>query len=208
MRVLAITPIHVGPEELARRQERYDRLSPSNVEVTLVDLPDTAPRALNTDEDIHSSDEYVATMIKDQGNGFDLVLPDCVLDPAFVPSEDDQVTRGLLHQAVMSVSATGEPFGVIVRNEAIAKELRRRLAEYSMDETLVDVQVMDLPFEAVTNHEMWNAAMTQAVKELGERGARSVINGCSAVDVDEDGLGVRIVDPTEEALIRLGAESA
>jgi len=93
-------------------------------------------------------------------------------------------------------------------NEAIAKELRRRLAEYGMDGSLVDVQIMDLPFEAVTNHEMWNAAMTQAVRELGERGARSVINGCSAVDVDEEGLGVRVVDPTQEALIRLAAESA
>jgi len=208
MRVLAITPIHVGAEELARRQERYNRLSPDGLEVTLVDLPDSAPRALNTDQDVHSSDEYVATVIKNSNDGFDLVLPDCVLDPAFIPSEGDQGTRGLLHQAVMSVTTTGEPYGVIVRNEAIAKELRRRLAEYGMDGSLVDVQIMDLPFEAVTNHEMWNAAMTQAVRELGERGARSVINGCSAVDVDEEGLGVRVVDPTQEALIRLAAESA
>jgi len=208
MKVLAITPIHVGPEELARRQERYNRLSPAHVDVTLVDLPESAPRALNTDEDIHSSDEYVASVIHNSRDGFDLVLPDCVLDPAFVPTGGDKGTRGLLHQAVMGVTATGEPFGVIVRNHAIAKELRRRLAEYGMDESLVDVQIMDLPFEAVTNHDMWNAAMTQAVKELGERGARSVINGCSAVDVDEEGIGVRVIDPTHEALLRIGAEPA
>jgi Asp/Glu/hydantoin racemase len=206
MRVLAVTPIHVGTDELARRQERYDRLSPSNIEVTLVDLPDIAPRSLNSDADVHSSDTYVAEVIKNSREGYDLVLPDCVLDPAFKPSDDEGI-RGLLHQAVTSIASNGEPFGVIVRNEAIAKELRRRLVEYGMDSSLVDVQIMDLPFEAVTNHEMWNAAMTQAVIALGVRGARSVINGCSAIDVDEEDLGVRVVDPTQVALLRLAEES-
>lgn len=207
MRILAITPIRVGAEELNRRQERYTRLAPEGVEVTVVDLPESAPTALNTDEDVLASDEHVAEVMAASRAGYDLVLPDCVLDPAFAPSKGDDAARGLLHQAVTSVMATGEPFGVIVRNEAIAKELRRRLAEYEMDGSLVDVQVMDLPFEAVTNHEMWNAAMTEAVAALADRGARSVINGCSAVDVDEEGLGVRVVDPTQEALEALAASA-
>lgn len=205
MRILGITPIHVGAEELARRQERYNRLAPEGIEITLVDLPDSAPTALNTDHDVESSDKHVAAVMKASRDSYDLVLPDCVLDPAFAPGDDS--ARGILHQAVASVTKTGEPFGVIVRNQAIAKELRRRLAEYGMDGDLVDVQVMDLPFEAVTNHEMWNAAMTEAVSALAQRGARSVINGCSAVDVDEEGLGVRVVDPTQEALEALAAES-
>lgn len=205
MRILGITPIHVGSEELVRRQERYNRLAPQGIEITLMDLPESAPTALNTDQDVTASDEYVAAVMAEHRAAFDLVLPDCVLDPAFTPSDD--AARGILHQSVASVTKAGEPFGVIVRNEAIAKELRRRLAEYGMDGDLVDVQVMDLPFEAVTNHEMWNAAMTQAVSELADRGARSVINGCSAVDVDEAGLGVRVVDPTQEALEALAAEA-
>lgn len=205
MRILGITPIHVGGEELARRQERYNRLAPEGIEITLVDLPDSAPTALNSDADVEASDAHVAAVIEASSDGFDLVLPDCVLDPAFAPGDDS--TRGILHQAVASVTKSGEPFGVIVRNEAIAKELRRRLAEYGMDGDLVDVQVMDLPFEAVTNHEMWNAAMTEAVAALAQRGARSVINGCSAVDVDEEGLGVRVVDPTQEALEALAAQA-
>lgn len=207
MRILAITPIHVGVEELQRRQERYARLAPEGVEVTVVDLPADAPTALNTDADVLASDEFVADVMATSRDGYDLVLPDCVLDPAFTPSRGDNAARGLLHQAVTSVTKDGEPFGVIVRNDAIAKELRRRLTEYGMDDDLVDVQVMDLPFEAVTNHEMWNAAMTQAVSALAERGARNVINGCSAVDVDEAGLGVRVVDPTQEALEALAAEA-
>lgn len=207
MRILAITPIHVGPEELARRQDRYSRLAPQGVEVTVVDLPEGAPTALNTDEDVHASDEHVAAVMAASRAGFDLVLPDCVLDPAFAPSNGDEDARGLLHQAVMSVTKDGEPYGVIVRNQAIAKELQRRLVEYRMDANLVAIQVMDLPFEAVTNHEMWNAAMTEAVAALAGRGARSVINGCSAVDVDEEGLGVRVVDPTQEALEALAAQA-
>lgn len=207
MRILAITPIHVGSEELQRRQQRYSRLAPAGVEVTVVDLPEEAPTALNTDADVLASDEYVAEVMAASRSGYDLVLPDCVLDPAFAPSKGDDAARGLLHQAVTSVTASGEPFGVIVRNEAIAKELRRRLDEYGMDGDLVDVQIMDLPFEAVTNHEMWNAAMTEAVAALAERGAKSVINGCSAVDVDEEGLGVRVVDPTQEALEALAAQA-
>lgn len=207
MRILAITPIHVGTEELARRQERYERLSPAGVEVTVVDLPAHAPTALNTDEDVLASDEFVAAVMAANRADYDLVLPDCVLDPAFAPSNDDDAARGLLHQAVTSVTKSGEPYGVIVRNQAIAKELRRRLVEYGMEGDLVDIHVMDLPFEAVTNHEMWNAAMTEAVTALAQRGARSVINGCSAVDVDEEGLGVRVVDPTQEALEALAASS-
>lgn len=206
MRILAVTPIHVGPEELARRQERYNRLSPTGIEVTLVDLPASAPTALNTDSDVEISDHFVSEAMASSRAGFDLVIPDCVLDPGFAPAQEDAAARGLLHQAVSSVTSSGEPFGVIVRNEAIAKELRRRLVEYGMNDTLVDIHVMDLPFEAVTNHEMWNAAMTEAVRALSERGARSVINGCSAVDIDEDGLGVRVVDPTQEALEQLAAE--
>jgi len=207
VRVLAVTPIHVGREELIRRQERYNRLSPPGMEVTLVDLPEDAPQALNSDEDVHRSDQIVARVMQENRAGFDRVIPDCVLDPAFAPSNQDAEMRGLLHQTALGLTDSGEPFGVIVRNEAIAKELRRRLEEYGFNEKLIDVHVMDLPFEAVTNHEMWTAAMTKAVKELGDQGARSVINGCSAVDVDEEGIGVRVIDPTQEALKKIAAGS-
>jgi hypothetical protein len=46
MRVYSVTPIHVGPEELARRQARYDALAPDGLTVTLTDLGPEAPRAL------------------------------------------------------------------------------------------------------------------------------------------------------------------
>ena len=47
MRVIAITPIHVTDEELARRQERYSRLAPEGVTVELRNLTKQSPVALD-----------------------------------------------------------------------------------------------------------------------------------------------------------------
>lgn len=200
MRILAITPIHVGAKELSRRQQRYDRLSSEGVEVVVLDLPEDAPRALDTDDDVRASERFVAEELAHAADNYDIVMPDCVLDPAYAPVDADGSLRGILHESVASILRSGERFGVVVRNEPIAREIRRRLAEYGANEALVDVHVMDMPFEAVTNHEMWNPAMVAAAVALKERGAQVVINGCSAVDVDEQELGVRVIDPVEEAL--------
>lgn len=200
MRILAITPIHVGTKELSRRQQRYDKLSPKGVEVVVRDLPEDAPRALDTDDDIRASERYVAAELTHAGGDYNIVMPDCVLDPAYVPAGVNESFRGVLHESVTSIARSGERFGVVVRNEAIAREIYRRIAEYGTDDALVDVYVMDLPFDAVTDHAMWNAAMVDAVRRLKERGAGVVINGCSAVDVAEEDLGVRVIDPVKEAL--------
>lgn len=44
----AVTPITVGPSELARRQARYDALAPAGIQVVLSDLHPGGPRALDT----------------------------------------------------------------------------------------------------------------------------------------------------------------
>ena len=93
-----------------------------------------------------------------------------------------------------------------MRNEAIAKEMRRRLEGYSLADNLVDVFVLDLPFEAVTDHQLWNGAMADGVKILGARGAQTVINGCSAIDLAGEDLGVNLIDPTEAALLQISKE--
>ena len=205
MRVLAVTPIHVGPEELARRQRRYDRLAPEGMSVTVVDLPIQAPTALGTDADVQASDHLVAEVIAQHDGEFDYVLPDCVLDPGVeaAPASEAERVVGLLEQAMVQVSESGERYGVIVRNQAIAKEMRRRLELYSLGENLVDIHVLDLPFEAVTDHEMWNNAMNQGVRTLGASGASTVINGCSAVDLADQDLGVNVIDPTQAALAQI-----
>ena len=83
LRIRAITPIHVGEAELARRQARYDAFSPPGVRVTLEDLPDApdVPRELASEADIEASERAVAAMALGTDPAlFDLILPDCVLD--------------------------------------------------------------------------------------------------------------------------------
>src|SRR5690606_23971595 len=90
MRVKAITPMHVGAEEIERRQRRYDRLAPAGMTITLFDLPasDGTPVALETADDIRASESLVieAALATDPAQ-FDAILPDCVLDPG-VPELD------------------------------------------------------------------------------------------------------------------------
>ncbi len=88
MRVIAITPIHVTDEELARRQERYSRLAPEGVTVELRNLTKQSPVALDEQTDVLSSDAALMDdMCHVKEDTFDVILPDCVLDPGFRPGK-------------------------------------------------------------------------------------------------------------------------
>ena len=53
IRLLALTPIDVPPEEVARRQASYDAIAPAGVEV-VVRCPPGLPSELGTDADVAS----------------------------------------------------------------------------------------------------------------------------------------------------------
>lgn len=59
LHLYALTPIHVAPGELARRQARYDARSPAGLTVELRDLGDGAPRALATEQQVRDSEGLV-----------------------------------------------------------------------------------------------------------------------------------------------------
>jgi Asp/Glu/hydantoin racemase len=208
MRALAVTPIHLPPEEIRRRQERYDRLAPPGLEIVLRDVGPAAPKTLDTDESMRVSENAVAAALKAAGDGWDLAFPDCVLDPA-VPdavAEPALPVHGLLKLSATYLAAKGVRFGAVVRNEAIAEEFSKRIAAYRLTEYLAGIRVLDLPFSAIAETETWNAALGTAVRELAGLGATAVINGCSAVDVEPADLPARIVDPTELAMRLLAVE--
>lgn len=204
LRVRAITPITVPPEELARRQARYDHLSPPGVEVTLDDIGPQAPATLDTVEAIRASDRLVAERAcATDPHRFDVVLPDCVLDPG-VEADAAVPVVGLLRLAASHVAALG-PFGSVTRNAAIGHELTRRLAQYGLGGVHVGNDVLDLGFDAITDDATWRAALGAARERLAARGATTVLNGCSAVDVgDRTGRPV-VFDPTRLALALLSA---
>ncbi|MFJ1767198.1 aspartate/glutamate racemase family protein [Amycolatopsis sp. NPDC088138] len=208
MRALAVTPIHLPPEEIRRRQERYDRLAPPGLQIELRDVGPSAPKTLDTDESMRVSENAVAAVLKEAGDGWDLAFPDCVLDPA-VPdavAEPSLPVHGLLKLSATYLAAKGVRFGAVVRNEAIAEEFSKRIAAYRLTEYLAGIRVLDLPFSAIAETETWNAALGTAVRELAELGATAVINGCSAVDVEPADLPARIVDPTALAMRLLAVE--
>lgn len=203
MRIFATTPLFVGPEELARRQQRYDAISPVGVRVELHDLPADAPRALDDAEDIERSEEQVYRALSAAPGDYDALLADCVLDPAVgrLQEESARPVIGILRLNLAYAAALAAPTAAVVRNEAIATELRRVAAAYGWDRWLAQVEVLDLPFDAISTGPTWARRLAEAAQGLGVQGARSLLNGCSAVDVDDAHPSpVPVVDPVIRAL--------
>lgn len=215
LRVRSITPIDVPPDELVRRQERYDRLTPPPVTVTLHNIGDGAPTALNTEADIRASDQRVTELASaTDPERFDVVVPDCVLDPG-VDGDAPVPVVGLLRLAAGHCGAFGLPFGSVTRNPAIGAELARRLRQYGLDRHHVGNDVLALDIEAIADDRRWQAALAAARDRFAQRGAAAVLNGCSAVDLadpqDESATAVAsttapvVFDPTRLALQLLAA---
>jgi Asp/Glu/hydantoin racemase len=203
MRLLAWTPIVVGAEELARRQARYDRLSPAHVQIVLRDLADfssSAPQALETDHDVRTSEDAVMWAFRaSDPAGFDAFLPDCVLDPGIGGEGFARPLLGLSHLAATFLAAQGATVGALARNRAIADELDRRLASYAVkrEPTLV----MDLSVEDIADDETWRRAVVTHARRLS---CDYALNACSAVELGSLSTDTVVVDPTALALRLLG----
>lgn len=208
MLVHAVTPITVGPAEVARRQARYDALAPAGVQVVLTDLHPDGPRALNTADDVRRSETLVAEALAGAPD-CDAVLPDCVLDPA-VPADGGALggrpALGLLRLTVGAAVAAGHRVGAITRNAAIAAELRSRIVAYGWESSFHEVSVLDLDVEDITDPARWAAAMRPALIAARAAGVTAVVNGCSAVDTAEQEPGLPLVlDPIRTGLGVLAA---
>lgn len=212
MRIYSVTPIHVDEAELARRQTRYDQLSPEGVTIELHDLGPDAPTALDTADQVRQSEALVAERLRTAAReGFDAVLPDCVLDPAVkdLNGSLEVPVLGLLQLAVGRSVAQGHRVGAVTRNQAIADELQGRIEAYGWTDLFVGVEVLDLDVDAIADTDRWDTALHAAVQKLADAGARDVINGCSAVEVASEQVGgAHVVDPTALALRLVGEEGA
>lgn len=215
MRIKAIAPIRLTSDELARRQERYERLSPPGISVVLVNLPEApdVPRRLETEDDLVASDRLVAEeALRTDLAGFDAVLPDCVLDPGLPTIAEDgrvpvfgilKLTTGLLH-------AMDQSFSAVARNQVIAGELQRCIERYGFTSGFGGVDLLDLSFEDIANDAKWNAALTEVRDRRAREVKQTILNGCSAVEVRDDDHPVSVFDPTRLALrlIAVGIEQA
>ncbi|MCC3266948.1 hypothetical protein [Arthrobacter gengyunqii] len=203
MRILAVTPIAVTDSELARRQQRYDRLAPANVSVLLHNLgtdPDV-PRALENDDDVAASEEAVtAWFAAADAQNVDAFLPDCVLDPGVGPGARTQQrpVLGLMRLASGFLAATGASLGAVARNDAIAAELERKLATYGIGPLHEPVSVLNLSLAEIADDTAWSASVATALESMS---AGYVLNACSAVNLTGAvNRGPVLVDPTALAL--------
>lgn len=204
LRVKAIAPLLLTDEEVARRQDRYDRLGGDRLAVTLVNLTgEGAPDRFDTPAQIAASERLTAEEIgRTDPARFDVVLPDCVLDPAVGEVADPPVpVAGILHLVAGYLASLGRPFAAVTRNRAIGDELARKVEHYGLGRWLTGVHVLDVDFCLVSDHRGWADAMAPLRSGLESAGVRTLFNGCSAVDIDTDHLGsVAVVDPTALAL--------
>jgi allantoin racemase len=212
MRIYSVTPIHVGAAELARRQARYDALCPPGLEVELHDIGASAPKSLETADDVRASEELVVEALRAAPAGFDALLPDCVLDPGVeaLSRELPAPVLGLLRISLGWAVCTGRRSGAVARNKAIADEIKARVDAYGWGAELAGVEVLDLDADAITDSVAWTQALTSAQGRLRQSGATLVVNGCSAVELagTDDDPGMRIVDPTALTLRLVAAAAA
>lgn len=210
MRVYAVTPVHVCAEELARRQQRYDRISPAGVTVELHDVGSAAPRTLETCADVRNSARLVSAALRTADDaGYDVLLPDCVLDPGVdgLAGELTTPVHGQFRLTLDHIPAARKLAGAVTKSRAVAEELAARAAAYGAQ--LIATAILDLDGTAVGAHMRWLAALGTAVNELADAGAEMVINGCSAGELDNVRSGrIPLVDPAVAALQRLSLEGA
>jgi len=200
MQVIAITPVHVTEAEFNRRQDRYDRISPEGLKVTLVNFSQLNPKELETSADVLASDNGVfadINLINQQD--YDFLMPDCVLDPGF-RKDGDEFVVGMLECVMTNLINSGHQIGAVTRNDAIGAELVRRVCEYGYSANFVGLEVINLGFDAISNDDLWHSSLETAVQKLSAKGASIVINGCSAVNLIETRLVLEVVDPAEMAL--------
>jgi Asp/Glu/hydantoin racemase len=196
MQLLALTPIAVPPEEVARRQARYDAIAPDGVEV-VVRCPAGLPTELGTDADVKASDEALEAAYAAEDGTWDGFLPDCVLDPAVhAASSLPRPIYGIGRLAMHALAGAGLSWLAVARNEPIARELDRLAGSYGLA-TAGETVVLSLSVEDIADDAGWAQALASAVSDLR---CDAVFNGCSAVDVHAPSSGPDVVDPTALAL--------
>lgn len=210
MRIKTITPLHVTEAELRRRQERYRKLSPASLQIDLVNLPPgpDVPTSLDTPAACRASDRYVyEEAMRTDPAEYDAILLDCVLDPALDQLEREAAVPayGILKLSAGFLAALGHQFAAVTRNQVIGAELQARLEHYGLAGRFQRLIVLDLSFEDIADDSRWNAAIGGALDQLEGSNVRSLINGCSAVDVrPAEHYSASVVDPTALALNLLG----
>ena len=154
MRLKTITPLYVTPDELQRRQERYDRLAPAPLTMTMINLPANAPLTLGTEGACRASDAFVyKEAMQTKTETFDGIFLDCVLDPSSEELERDSALPvfSLLKLSATHLASLGHQLATVTRNGVIADELEHKIKSYGLADCFHGVIVLNLSYEDVAD---------------------------------------------------------
>ncbi len=209
LRIKAIAPLRLDDEEVERRQHRYQLLATQGSSITLFNLIDPdAPTRLENDEDIRRSEALVyEEMLRTSSDEFDLILPDCVLDPAVGATFPTPVpTYGILQLTSSALHRSARRYLAVTRNPAIGAEFASKIRQYGYEGDLAGVATLNIDFCFISDHRGWAEAMRPTAERAQSAGVQTLVNGCSAVDIDSPMIGaVEVIDPTALALKSLPA---
>src|SRR5690606_15954012 len=141
----------------------------------LHDIGPEAPTALDTARQVRESEALVGLRLRAAADqGYDALLPDCVLDPAVADLAGELAVPvlGLLRLSAGWSVLTGQRYGAVARNRAIADEIEARIEVYGWSDSFDGVRVLDLDVHAIADTERWDQALTGAVGDLASVGAR------------------------------------
>lgn len=203
LRVCMISPIRLPDEITAARAGRLREAGGRELDVDLVGLPPEAPRGLDRPEDVTEATGHITAVAKGlDPDRYDVVIPDCVLDPGVdeIAASCAIPVLGLLRLVAAGLYGLGRPFSAVTRNETIAAELEARLRAYGLAGGFRGTDVLHFGVEKVSHEAEWMAAVGEIVRRRAETGVTTVLNGCSAVAAGPSPWsGSWVVDPTTYA---------
>jgi Asp/Glu/hydantoin racemase len=210
LRILSIAPVRLPDAEIARRQQRFDALGGGGLTIELVNLEGAeAPLSLDSHDSVLASTGLVeAQAYAVEPDRYDLVMPDCVLDPGFVPGAKTPVpVIGLLNIVAGHLVAIGRRFSSVTRNDVIGTEFARRITDYGFIDHFDGVDVINGSIELISDDAEWMKRLGAVAHARSVDGPGIILNGCSAVEIANPVMsGIAVIDPTALAvqLIRIG----
>jgi len=205
MKIKAIAPALRDEEQRKEIEAAYRRCVGKNVVVDLVTTRGPGRFETRADELIS---EYC---IFEEGKkarqeGYDAVMPDCVMDPAVEAIRDSTglLTLGPLRVSVNIGSLVGPRFSLVARNEFVLGRLKSKVACYGFESNIASAQCLDLSYEEFQSEILLKQALLREGIRSRKNGACALILGCTTiVDLDswlQSEIGITVIAPGKVTL--------
>lgn len=205
VRLRLVTAITVSDAQLAVRRAVYEAALPGHFDVTLVNAATEGPATerIESRADLRSADEAVRSVLREEIDA-DLLVPDCVLDPAYPDYDGAPVpVLGMFEAVAGHVRDRGRTFRVVARNEIMAARLTELSGHYGVDDTFGRAVALEVPSEHAFDASAWAAHITGL---LDPRDATPVFVACTGIDIPAlRAAGIDAVGPIELFAQALGS---